>query len=150
MVSSPLSGVVDWYNVERGFGVIRGDDGIEYFVHFSNLPPGLTPAPGQRLTFQARPRRGKAGMEAFEAKPAQPTKAPAAPAPRAVADTAAATRAAAAEALELQRQRKKGLAPPRVEPFPVGARVTHPRHGPGTVILAAPRSSPSASPAIPA
>lgn len=138
VTSSTLSGVVGWYNVERGFGVIRGDDGSEYFVHCSNLPPGLTPAPGQRLTFQARPRRGKAGLEAFEARPAQSTKAPAAPAPRAVADMVAATRAAAAEALELQRQRKKGLAPPRVEPFPVGARVTHPRHGPGTVILAAP------------
>ena len=138
MTNPPLCGVVDWYNVARGFGVIRGDDGIEYFVHCSNLPPGPTPAPGQRLTFQARPRRGKAGMEAFAARPAQSTKASAAPAPRAVADAAAATRAAAAEALELQRQRKKGLAPPRVEPFPVGAAVTHLRHGPGTVILAAP------------
>jgi cold shock CspA family protein len=63
MTNPQLPGVVDWYNVARGFGVIRGDDGIDYFVHFSNLPPGLTPTPGQRLTFQARPRRGKAGKE---------------------------------------------------------------------------------------
>ena len=169
MTSSRLTGVVDWYNVERGFGLIIGYDGAEYFVHFTNLSPGLAPVPGQRLTFQARPRRGKAGMEAFQIeamrspmaptpgqesvnrtnpskpspltnsiKPANTVSAPSAftSAPP-TTDSAAATRAAAAEVLELQRQRKKGLASPRVEPFPVGMRVAHPHHGAGTVVLAA-------------
>lgn len=127
---SHLSGIVEWYNDKRGFGVIVGDDGVEYFLHLTNLPADFIPKPGQRLSFQARPRKHKPGMEAFEVELAAPT-------PRSAADTVAATRAAAAEALELQRQRKKGLAPPRIEPFPVGARVVHPQHGAGTVVLAA-------------
>lgn len=169
MTKSQLSGIVDWYNTERGFGVVIGNDGAEYFIHFTNLPPGLAPMPGQRLSFQARPRKGKAGMEAFQIEvvqpprtgtskppgsraqsaersrpvtPGRPASAPASPPaatpPALPTDTVAATRAAAAEALELQRQRKKGLAPPKVEPFPPGARVTHPGNGPGTVVLAAP------------
>jgi CspA family cold shock protein len=138
MTTTRFSGVVDWYNAERGFGVIIGDDRVDYFVHFTNLPTGLTPTPGQRLTFQARPRRGKAGMEAFEVATVQSARhSPPSPADRA-ANAVAATRAAAAEALALQRQRKKGLAPPRVEPFPPGTRVTHPRYGSGIVVLAAP------------
>ena len=138
MASPSLSGVVDWYNTERGFGVIIGDDGSEYFVHHTNLLPEFTPVPGQRLTFRARPRKGKAGMEAIEVQVAPPARPPAVTAPRPATDAAAAVRAAAAEALELQRRRKKGLAPPRVEPFPIGSRVMHPRYGPGTVALAAP------------
>jgi cold shock CspA family protein len=59
---SHLSGIVDWYNDERGFGVVVGDDGVEYFLHFTNLPAGFTPAPAQRLSFQARPRKHEAGM----------------------------------------------------------------------------------------
>lgn len=65
MTNSQLSGIVDWYNDECGFCVIRGNDGVEYFLYFTNLPANFTPVPGQRLTFQARPREQKPGMEAF-------------------------------------------------------------------------------------
>lgn len=136
-MASHLSGILSWYNNERGFGVIRGDDGVEYFIHHTNLPAGFTPAQGQRLNFHVRPRKHKAGMEAFQVKPAQASKSSAVPEPRPAFDAVAATQAAAAEALELQRQRKKGLAPPRAEPFPVGTRVIHPQRGAGVVVLAA-------------
>jgi DEAD/DEAH box helicase domain-containing protein len=188
MTLPQLTGTVDWYNAERGFGVIIGDDEQQYFVHVSVLPHGLLHAQGQRFAFQARPRRNKPGLEAFQiaivpavkspapsagsgtsAKPSPkpapsvtpatlsrqpaPAAAPVTPppnptpsvAPSALAsptarstDSAAATRAAAAEVLELQRLRKKGQAPPRVELFPPGTRVVHSRHGTGTVVLAAP------------
>jgi len=32
-----LTGKVDWYDLHRGFGVVSGDDGNEYFVHHTNL-----------------------------------------------------------------------------------------------------------------
>lgn len=32
-----LSGTVKWFNAARGFGFITGDDGEDYFVHFSQI-----------------------------------------------------------------------------------------------------------------
>lgn len=32
-----LSGTVKWFNAVRGFGFITGDDGKDYFVHFSQI-----------------------------------------------------------------------------------------------------------------
>ena len=33
-----MKGIVMWYNVQRGFGMIRGEDGLEYFAHRSQVP----------------------------------------------------------------------------------------------------------------
>ena len=33
-----MKGVVMFYNVKRGYGKIRGNDGNSYFVHKSQLP----------------------------------------------------------------------------------------------------------------
>ena len=30
-----MEGIVKWFNEQKGFGFILGDDGIERFVHFS-------------------------------------------------------------------------------------------------------------------
>ena len=60
-----MTGKVKWFNDIRSFGFIAGDDGIDYFVHRSNIqrePPYLEEgetvefdtAPGQKPdTFQA-------------------------------------------------------------------------------------------------
>ncbi len=61
-----LQGVIQWFRDDRGFGIILSDDGREYFLHMNNLPHGLIPHQGMRLSFQARPRpAGKRGMEAY-------------------------------------------------------------------------------------
>lgn len=33
-----MKGIVSWYNVQKGFGFIRGDDGQRVFIHKSQLP----------------------------------------------------------------------------------------------------------------
>ena len=32
-----LKGVVKWWNEEKGLGFIKGDDGVEYFIHYSGV-----------------------------------------------------------------------------------------------------------------
>ncbi|MBN1274710.1 cold shock domain-containing protein [Candidatus Woesearchaeota archaeon] len=36
-----MKGTVKFFNEMKGFGFIAGEDGKEYFVHQSALPPGL-------------------------------------------------------------------------------------------------------------
>ena len=33
-----MNGKVKWYKKEKGYGFVTGDDGKDYFVHFSALP----------------------------------------------------------------------------------------------------------------
>jgi DEAD/DEAH box helicase domain-containing protein len=64
-----ITGKVDWYNFDRGFGVIIGDDSKEYFVHYSNLSMLASLASGERVSFLARPRPlRKRGEEAYDVK----------------------------------------------------------------------------------
>ncbi|MCS5422916.1 cold-shock protein, partial [Psychrilyobacter sp. S5] len=32
-----LKGTVKWFNEEKGFGFIQGEDGNDYFAHFSQI-----------------------------------------------------------------------------------------------------------------
>jgi cold shock CspA family protein len=40
-MSEKITGKIEWYNSSRGFGVIIGSDGEEYFVHTSRLSPDI-------------------------------------------------------------------------------------------------------------
>ncbi|PFG44342.1 putative cold-shock DNA-binding protein [Isoptericola jiangsuensis] len=58
------TGKVKWYDAERGFGFIAGEDGAEVFLHASALPadaPG--PKPGTRVEYGvADGRRGPSAL----------------------------------------------------------------------------------------
>ena len=58
------TGIVKWYDSEKGFGFITADDGEDVFVHASTLPDGV-PAlrPGTKVDFGiVDGRRGKQAL----------------------------------------------------------------------------------------
>lgn len=46
-----LKGNVKWYNRKKGYGFIAGDDGQDYFVHYSKLPEGCILKDNDRVEF---------------------------------------------------------------------------------------------------
>jgi cold shock CspA family protein len=55
-----MDGTVKWYNIKKGYGFIKGDDGQDYFVHYSAMPKGMKLNENDRVTFDsADTERGK-------------------------------------------------------------------------------------------
>ena len=50
-------GTVKWFNAEKGYGFITGEDGNDVFVHFSSIiADGFrTLNEGQKVTFETEP-----------------------------------------------------------------------------------------------
>lgn len=46
-----MEGTVKFYNRKKGFGFIAGEDGKDYFVHFSALPNGVFLRDGDKVSF---------------------------------------------------------------------------------------------------
>lgn len=40
MADAIIKGTVKWFNLHKGYGFITGEDGKEYFVHFSGIENG--------------------------------------------------------------------------------------------------------------
>ncbi len=63
-----INGTVKWFNGEKGFGFITGEDGKEYFVHFSEIQKSgfKTLEEGEEVTFEVT--QGQKGPQAANVK----------------------------------------------------------------------------------
>ena len=59
-----MNGTVKWFNAEKGFGFITGEDGNDVFVHFSQINKDgfKTLEEGQKVTFDVV--EGQKGLQA--------------------------------------------------------------------------------------
>ena len=48
-----MEGTVKWFNVKKGYGFITGEDGKEYFVHYTALPNDQRVNENDRVSFDA-------------------------------------------------------------------------------------------------
>ncbi len=57
-----MNGEVKWYNVKKGYGFIAGEDGQDYFVHYTMLGEGVRLHEGDKVVFE--PTEGEKGKQA--------------------------------------------------------------------------------------
>ena len=57
-----MEGTVKFFNRKKGFGFIHGDDGNDYFVHFSALPKGTFLHDNDTVSFEGG--QGERGLKA--------------------------------------------------------------------------------------
>jgi len=55
-----MEGIVKWFNTRKGYGFIKGEDDVEYFVHYSALPQGVFLRENDKISFEpAETEKGK-------------------------------------------------------------------------------------------
>ena len=57
-----MEGKVKFFNRKKGFGFIHGDDGNDYFVHFSAIPKGTFLHDNDTVSFEGG--QGERGLKA--------------------------------------------------------------------------------------
>lgn len=63
------TGKVKWFNAEKGYGFIAGDDGKEVFVHFKDVEGGVN-ALRENDSVEYDVAEGKKGLQAVDVKKA--------------------------------------------------------------------------------
>lgn len=61
-----MEGKVKFFNRKKGFGFIHGDDGNDYFVHFTALPRGTFLRDNDTVSFEGA--QGDRGLKAENVK----------------------------------------------------------------------------------
>ena len=61
-----MEGDVKFFNRKKGFGFISGEDGKDYFVHFSAVTPGVFLRDNDRVSFD--PKEDERGLKAENVK----------------------------------------------------------------------------------
>ena len=59
-----MNGTVKWFNAEKGYGFITGEDGKDVFAHFSQIQANgfKSLEEGQKVTFEVA--QGQKGLQA--------------------------------------------------------------------------------------
>ena len=57
-----MEGTVKWFNLKKYYGFISGEDGQDYFVHFSALPKDTILKENYKVSFE--PAQSERGMQA--------------------------------------------------------------------------------------
>ncbi|MBS3117671.1 cold shock domain-containing protein [Candidatus Woesearchaeota archaeon] len=57
-----MEGTVKWFNLKKYYGFISGEDGQDYFVHFSALPKDAILKENDKVSFE--PVQSERGMQA--------------------------------------------------------------------------------------
>ncbi|WP_426351371.1 cold-shock protein [Alloiococcus sp. CFN-8] len=59
-----MNGTVKWFNAEKGYGFITGEDGKDVFAHFSQIQSNgfKSLEEGQKVTFEVA--QGQKGLQA--------------------------------------------------------------------------------------
>lgn len=57
-----MEGKVKWYDIRKGYGFVEGDDGQDYFVHYTSVKEGVRLRELDRVSFD--PSEGEKGKQA--------------------------------------------------------------------------------------
>jgi cold shock protein len=60
--SFKMNGTVKWFNGKKGYGFIEGEDGTDYFVHYTAIEKDARLNDGDAVTFE--PADGDRGKKA--------------------------------------------------------------------------------------
>ncbi len=62
-----MDGTVKWFNTKKGFGFINGDDGDDYFVHYTSIDGEASINDEDRVSFDSV--QTEKGKQAQNVKP---------------------------------------------------------------------------------